>query len=1113
MKLSRLFLAVGSVCLLGTAWPAGAATIPTPAAAARGVYVNGKVYRVLRAGGTLSMQISTPQYPETPYAGSAVVLTTGLPANPVPSTYSLSCQIGNHAYGGSTAVFNNRIYYAYTNQYACYNNIGVYVATFDPYGPGGGSWVENRLLGWYGYSATTGAALAVLNGRLYLFSGFATHSSSNPEEGWTAHARVASPGYQPLDAVTIYKPDNPARVLIVFGKQPADINTGYYTELDYAVWDGTFGTTLAPVGISPAGYIFSGEASLQTGTAYRAGFLGLPGFTGVKSPAVQLLVLQLLATNVWDRGAVAHYEYNVVTGSWTRDTYNVVASAGADLWTFPWYDNRCDTASPATQGLRQFIVVNSMLMSSASEGSPGAYGFDSDFLVPQNRINPITCTDTGGSNTPTGSMAVDIARHYWSLVGVILGSPPFAVNHLPATAETTAQELSNLDYASETETGLTHSQEWGKQYSMSAGLEVSAGFFGVGEVSNSFDVGYKHAEDTRHESESTGTVGFGQKMGTNTFRTDAAPPGDKNLGLGKLGWALFNAPTIKVQDYAVFSYDYNYHTGVGGVYLNQDLTMISGATEKSTMKLYAFDLTDPSKGDIEGLMAGMPGVMFHPDTGKWGFPKSTDLAGWSALEWESNTSPWEVQFGRGSYTDSVIDAMGYGGGHNPTTHLAKTQKEVSSRGETTSLDISNTTSVSVQMGEIGMKATLKVGAESSFKTSTSDMTSFTTDVTAAINMGPCGIEVVDRSDCIRLLEVQPFVLKATDHTAPWIPANFQGQRPWAITWTVDTAEAETAPPAAAAAVAGEGTVPAAVIPGPKLGRSLPPRSASGRVVNGQGGDDGGEASSHYSLRDGRLSWVDTAGAESRIPLTADTFDPAKGVTLQLGGFSWSSLGASGDWSRAGNLWSFKSGGQVQRNRVLLTLDFRQATFDLQLAKVEFQGSIRAGVGEVPMSIGINGLYTFRTVLRHDFDVTWKLVQDPIDKAHMQVTSFNGRFNSATQSGKMSLTGTLPEVLPTFGDVALKMNDRKMLIPLLSMDGFRQAYESGGAFSYVKEGLNLDLNFGARTWSVTLNNQAFQKLLALRWGGSRIQVNVGGVPWYNREHSILDFAANLTLHNR
>ena len=63
---------------------------------------------------------------------------------------------------------------------------------------------------------------------------------------------------------------------------------------------------------------------------------------------------------------------------------------------------------------------------------------------------------------------------------------------------------------------------------------------------------------------------------------------------------------------------------------------------------------------------------------------------------------------------------------------------------------------------------------------------------------------------------------------------------------------------------------------------------------------------------------------------------------------------------------------------------------------------------------------------------------------------------------MSLVGTLPDVLPDFGDLTLKMNDRALLIPLLSMDGFREAYESGGVFKYVKKGLNLNLDFGNKS---------------------------------------------------
>ncbi len=786
-----------------------------------------------------------------------------------------------------------------------------------------------------------------------------------------------------------------------------------------------------------------------------------------------------------------------------------VGSGAADLWTYPWYDNRCDAEKPSTQGLHQSIVVNYMMMSTASEGNPNVLGYDSDYLVPTNTDNPITCTDTGGTQTPTGSMAVDIARHYWTLVGVILGSPPFAVNHLPSENEVGAIALSNLDYAKTTETGVKHSQEWGKQFSMSAGFEVSAGFFGVGEVSNSLDIGYKHAVDATHESESTGTVGHGDKMGTNTFRTGAAPPNDPNLGLGKVGWALFNAPTIKVQDFAVYSYDYNYHTGTAGVYLNQDLTMISGTPDKSSIKVYAFDLKDPSKGgDIPGLMAGMPGVVCDPTTNICGFPESTDLLGWSELEWESTSAPWEVKFGRGNYTDTLVPAMGYGQGHNPTTHLVSENKDVSSKGETTSLDINNTTELSGQMGGIGIKASLKLGAESSFKTTTSDSTTFTTDVIAAINMGPWGLAVEDKRDCIGLLEVQPFVLKATDYTAPWIPENFQGQKPWAIAWTVDQAVPETS----SAMLQGLLGATATGTPGLTFGRSLPPRNASGRVVGGQGGGDSGDPLSQYSLEGGRMWWVDANGSETRIPMTAGSFEPSKGVSFEIGRFSWSSLGARGTWSRGRDVWTFKSDSKVKQDRVTLKLDFGDGTFNLNVDKVDFQGSIRAGVGEIPMRFIVNGQYSFRTVMHHDFDVTWRLNQPPMNDTTLQVTSFDGRYNNATESGKMSLSGTLPKVLPDFGDIALKMNDRTLLLPLLSMDGFREALESEGVFTYVKEGLNLNLDFGNRTWSATFNNQAFQKLLALRWGGSRIQVNVGGLPWYNQEHAVVDFTANLNLHN-
>ena len=60
----------------------------------------------------------------------------------------------------------------------------------------------------------------------------------------------------------------------------------------------------------------------------------------------------------------------------------------------------------------------------------------------------------------------------------------------------------------------------------------------------------------------------------------------------------------------------------------------------------------------------------------------------------------------------------------------------------------------------------------------------------------------------------------------------------------------------------------------------------------------------------------------------------------------------------------------------------------------------------------------------------------------------------------------------------------------------------------KEGLILDVDFGARTWSASFNDQAFRRSLAPLWGKIRANILVGGLPWVNREDAVLDYTADL-----
>ena len=403
---------------------------------------------------------------------------------------------------------------------------------------------------------------------------------------------------------------------------------------------------------------------------------------------------------------------------------------------------------------------------------------------------------------------------------------------------------------------------------------------------------------------------------------------------------------------------------------------------------------------------------------------------------------------------------------------------------------------------VGAENNISVGYEGKFSWNTKTTTGTGTTVTASQLVPACALS---ETDCYRSVNVRPYWLHPVASFAaagkiPWIPSAFQSQTPWCLTWKITTA-----------CKVGDINCPPGVGNTGMFGLSgtaLPPANAFGRIVNGSGGGEGGEPYSHYVVQGGRMVWVNDEGGEQRIPMTADDFLPAKGVTIEVAGGSWSSSG-NGSWKRNGDTWMFQTNPGAQP-RVTLSLDFGSATYDLAIQKVDLNGRVLAGVTNARLVLGVNERYTFYTLLNHEIDISWQWSKPPADNATTHVTSFTGRYDSAAQSGKMSMAGTLPAELPAFGDVEINVNDHSYVARLTTMDGFQQAFESGGVFKYAKEGLNLVIDFGKKTWSASFNQKAFHRLLAPRWGTVRARIVVGGFPWLTEDDAIGDYSANLKL---
>ena len=406
---------------------------------------------------------------------------------------------------------------------------------------------------------------------------------------------------------------------------------------------------------------------------------------------------------------------------------------------------------------------------------------------------------------------------------------------------------------------------------------------------------------------------------------------------------------------------------------------------------------------------------------------------------------------------------------------------------------------------IGAENDISVGYDGKFSWNTETTTGVGTEIGAGQLTNNC-----PDPSCYSSMRVRAFWLHpVTTDNVPWLPTAYASQLPWCLTWKLTSAchPGETEP---CGETSSSAFTPPRATGGGSSGTALPPTNAFGRIVNGSGGGESADPYSHYSIKGGHMAWVTDWAAEQRIPMTADDFVPSKGVSFEVNRMLWSSSG-NGSWQRNGSIWSFQTDPSA-RPRVTLDLDFGSATYDLEIQKATFNGVV-AGVTNTRLVLTVNQRYSFYATLNHDIDISWRWSKPPADNLTMHVTSSQGRYNSANQSGHMSIAGTLPAVLPSFGDMEIDVNGYPYVARLITLDGFQQAFETGGVVKYAREGLVLVIDFGKKTWSATFNQKAFQRLLTPRWGTVRARIMVGGVAWMAQDNAVIDYSANLTLVRR
>lgn len=1107
MKKNRLLHAVRWMCLL-------LAALPAQAKLGRGVYADGHNYKVF---------ISSDGY-ITVSKGDMVdgyfkVLNS---ADTVKSSYKV-CRTYNKVPGESLAVYKNKLFYAYTadspatatNSSSCsatgQNKMSVWVAAFDLNPLASERWLSNRALGQvainYQASSVSGAAITVFDNQLYLFADSGIWTSTNGRDWAGPQPAFMDSHWQPLDAVTIYPPNtsiyNGPRILIVYGLQTQATSTVYHINAIWgATWNGKWGTDkdYYPVGSpypSQTLQYIGGTVSLTTGTASFNNW-------GAKEPAVQLF----LKNKVGSTDKIQHIEftYGSTRGQWRIDP-TTYGSSITDLMVFISTAQECFWLLPSYWDQRQLIYMNW-----EESGDKHTHNELSDALSPQNRDVPIQkCGDPGGSETntlegdPNDSSVLSTRQHYWTLIGVVLGSPPFAQNGYTAFAD--YQAFSNVNFGLDSTKTVEQTSSMSNAVMVSQTTEVHAGLENVAGVGVSLDMSYKHAWEKANGSTVSKNLHVTRLMGTQASSCTE---------LGRWGWAIFMAPTLSYQNWKSYAYDYDHMTGVGSP-LSVDLHTIKvkdvpdNADASFTTVAATFELANPGgpNDQYPGLMSGMQPFNSSLNTRFWYNP---------GYSWKSGAY-WQTTLGEGS-----LPLLQFVPGAGQETSYTELAQSFESEGETTDVSFVVGLNLSVGSKVNGMTQSTKAGYAGSFKFNTTTKTGFGNQFTFGMKMRSCNYP---GANCVSYLSVQPYALQATDSRAPWIPTAFKTQKPWAIAWKVwDMSPAgglsinnPTCPPPPPPTLANRlaaltsGNKAAAGTPpvgdGSRAGTSLPPAQASGRVVSGMGGGQGGEPDSHYAIQGGRLSWL-LKGTEDRIPMTAAEFDPSKGVTVEIQDLSWSLTNGNGSWTRSGESWNFKSKGA--ENTISMSLDFGSATYQLQLQKLDLSAHVPAGSRIIRLMVSVNDKYIFYTDLEHDVDVAWRWSRPAADDKTLHVTSFDGRYNSSSQSGNASMVGTLPADLTAFGDIEVNVNDHPYVAELVSLDEFQRAVQSKSTFRYAKQGVILVFDFGRKTWSATFNGEAFHELLAPRAGAFRTRVLVGGVPWYKADNTVLDYSANLKLRH-
>lgn len=510
----------------------------------------------------------------------------------------------SQAMGGLGAcVFNGKVYCFSTTTDSggtlWYDTVDAW--TTDETGP-------TKIATGLGISTTlNGAAATVVHDTIYVLvagqKGFTSKDGKNFTT-WNYTVSADAP-QQILDAVPLLPAsDDPASILLVYNDAGGALRASIFSPPAQA---STKDLLLPWPSANPYLWEPVAQGNLVLGTS--AGYNNFPA--GAKAPCIQFYAATASGQDGIHQG---RWEYNVAAEAWAFN--DVTISGATEIEAWPWFD----TVDTTNFTMRLSHVVSYWTNQGQTQTN---FVNPSDWMVPQNN-DP--AYGWAGTPTPTAGATTSDLQSLWTLVGVVLGPPPFAMNGA-SDACPSGVGFSWVDYGKDTSTTVTTTSTASSTISVAMNNNIKAGF---GEFS--LDLSYAHGWTSSHSSSQTVSVSEDFQFG---------PCSEEAGSQGTHGWVIFNAPTLVTQWYKLLAYD-------DSTYLNEDI--YATALGDTVQQFTYFELADPSQGGYPGLFAGMPA-----------YPNSTDVTSWvsGVPDWDSGGSNWQVLFG--AKTDPQMPTVSEGG--------------------------------------------------------------------------------------------------------------------------------------------------------------------------------------------------------------------------------------------------------------------------------------------------------------------------------------------------------------------------------------------------------------------------------------------------------------------